>query len=125
MREKAIRIFNLPESARPAVAAGPLALVDFAYDMEDGAEGIRIWGPNPCDADGWEIGQVVFERWWFIFDREIVEQSNRLRALRGAPRLTMKSKSSTSSTSSGSSDMGGPGVVVGEVRASAPFAMGV
>ena len=88
-RERIIRIMSLPESVRPAAAAGPLALVEFAYDMEDGAEGLRVWGADPCDPGGWEVGQKVFERWWFIFDRDIVEQSNRWRETRGAARLSL------------------------------------
>ncbi|KAM7213289.1 protein of unknown function (DUF3425) domain containing protein [Rhypophila decipiens] len=59
-------------------------LVGFIYDMEDGAEGIRIWGDDPYQGDNWEVGQVVFQRWWFLFDRPVVERSNYLRRLRGA-----------------------------------------
>ena len=88
-RERIIRVMSLPEFVRPAAAAGPLALVEFAYDMEDGAEGMRVWGEDPIDPAGWEVGQKVFERWWFIFDRDIVEQSNRWREARGAPRLSV------------------------------------
>jgi hypothetical protein len=66
-----------------------LALLQFVYDLEDGAEGIRIWGGDPYDSTCWEVGQLLFERWWFIFDREIIEQSNRWRALRGASNLRM------------------------------------
>jgi hypothetical protein len=86
-RERILRVFELPEEERPPAARGPLALVGFAYDIEDGAEGMRVSGDDPCDAAGWEIGQKVFERWWFVFDRDIVEQSNRLREARGAARL--------------------------------------
>lgn len=69
--------------------AATMAMVHFAYDLEDDAEGMRVSGPDPCDAARWEVGQLVFERWWFIFDRAIVEQSNRLRRMRGAPPLRM------------------------------------
>ncbi|KAK4119718.1 hypothetical protein N657DRAFT_637072 [Parathielavia appendiculata] len=62
-------------------------LVDFIYDMEDGGEGIRVWGADPYDEANWEVGQVVFERWWFVFDRRVVERSNHLRRRRGAPPL--------------------------------------
>ncbi|KAM7197474.1 protein of unknown function (DUF3425) domain containing protein [Naviculisporaceae sp. PSN 640] len=64
-------------------------LVGFIYDMEDGAEGIRIWGGDPYDGDSWEVGQVVFQRWWFLFDRGVIERSNYWRALRGAEGLRM------------------------------------
>jgi hypothetical protein len=62
-------------------------LVDFIYDMEDTAEGLMIWGPDPYDEAGWEVGQLLFERWWFVFDQAVVERSNRLRRQRGAPPL--------------------------------------
>lgn len=90
-RDKLIAVFSLPVEGRPEAARGPLALYNLAYDMEDAAEGVRIWGSDPYDAAGWEVGQVFFERWWFIFDRAVVEQSNRLRELRGAAALRMQS----------------------------------
>jgi hypothetical protein len=89
-RDRLIGIFALPDDMRPPAACGALALVQLAYDMEDGAEGMRIWGGDPYDAGCWEVGQVLFERWWFIFDRDIVNQSNRWRSLRGAPALKAK-----------------------------------
>ena len=94
VRDRIISVFNLPETARPRPASGPLALVEFAYDLEDGAEGIRIWGGDPYDPSCWEVGQVVFEKWWFIFDRQVVEQSNRWRAARGAEALKVKGNQS-------------------------------
>lgn len=89
-RDRLISMMSLPEPARPAHAAGPLALVNFAYDLEDGSEGVRIYGGDPCDPDSWEVGQVFFERWWFIFDRAIIDNSNKWRRLRGAPPLYLK-----------------------------------
>lgn len=89
-RDRIIGVFSLPESARPPGAEGPLALVQFAYDLEDAAEGMRIWGGDPYDPESWEVGQLLFERWWFVFDRSIVEQSNRLRSLRGAATLRLR-----------------------------------
>jgi hypothetical protein len=88
VREKLLVIFNLEDHLRPPNAAGPLALVNFAYDVEDGAEGLRIWGGDVFDAGCWEVGQTLFERWWFLFDRDVIENSNRWRRLRGAPPLT-------------------------------------
>ncbi|KAF3350582.1 hypothetical protein VdG2_01046 [Verticillium dahliae VDG2] len=83
-------IFNMPEALRPPGARDALAPIQFAYDLEDEAEGVRIWGGDPYDATGWEIGQTFFERWWFIFDRDVVAQSNRLREIRGAARLHLR-----------------------------------
>ncbi|KAI8629326.1 hypothetical protein F5Y19DRAFT_464515 [Xylariaceae sp. FL1651] len=88
VRDRLILLLSLPDDARPAAAAGPLAIVQLAYDLEDAAEGIRIWGGDPCEPTSWEIGQALFERWWFIFDRQVINQSNYWRRLRGAPTLT-------------------------------------
>lgn len=87
VREKLIGLFSLPLDERPPIAADPLALVHLIYDLEDNAEGLRIWGSDPYDPTCWEVGQLVFERWWFVFDRDIIEQSDRWRELRGASRL--------------------------------------
>ncbi|KAL6836730.1 hypothetical protein J3E69DRAFT_322366 [Trichoderma sp. SZMC 28015] len=90
VRDRVINIFSMPDEMRPPNAKGPLALVNFAYDFEDNAEGIRIYGGDPYDPNSWEVGQVFFERWWFIFDRDVIESSNRWRQLRGAPPLALK-----------------------------------
>ncbi|KAH7328004.1 hypothetical protein B0I35DRAFT_6196 [Stachybotrys elegans] len=89
-RDKLINLLSLPDEARPPTAAGPMALVNFAYDLEDNAEGVRIYGSDPFDASSWEVGQVLFERWWFIFDRDIIDTSNRWRRMRGAPPLQIR-----------------------------------
>ncbi|KAL2021584.1 hypothetical protein VTK56DRAFT_6937 [Thermocarpiscus australiensis] len=88
-RDRMISVMSLPDDVRPPAARGPLSLVSFIYDMEDGAEGVRIWGGDPYDEKSWEVGQVVFERWWFVFDRDVIERSNYWRSLRGAPPLRM------------------------------------
>lgn len=89
VRDKIIGILSLPDEARPRGASGPLALVNFAYDFEDNSEGVRIYGSDPYDPSCWEVGQILFQRWWFLFDRDIVENSNRWRRLRGAPPLAL------------------------------------
>ncbi|KAF6815454.1 hypothetical protein CSOJ01_03537 [Colletotrichum sojae] len=90
VRDRIISVFNLPDPARPPAARGTLGLVNFAYDLEDSAEGARIWGADPYDASTWEVGQVLFERWWFLFDRSVIEQSNGWRQARGATPLQLK-----------------------------------
>ncbi|KAL2691949.1 hypothetical protein Neosp_002343 [[Neocosmospora] mangrovei] len=102
VRERAITILSLPDELRPPNAQGPLAMVNFAYDIEDSAEGVRIYGEDPYDASNWELGQVAFERWWFLFDNNIIETSNRWRRLRGAPPLLMKSASPSPSAEASS-----------------------
>ena len=87
VRDRILGLMSLPDEARPEGAAGPLALVNFAYDVEDASEGMRIWGDDIFDPGCWEVGQVLFERWWFLFDRDIIENSNRWRRLRGASTL--------------------------------------
>ena len=61
--------------------------MDFVYDVEDSAEGVRIWGDDPYDWQNWEVGEKVFEKWWWAFDSEIIKNSNELRIGRGAPAL--------------------------------------
>ncbi|KAJ8130966.1 hypothetical protein O1611_g2662 [Lasiodiplodia mahajangana] len=90
VRDRIIMLMSLPDEARPPAAAGPLAIAQLAYDLEDAAEGARIWGDDPCEPTSWEIGQVLFERWWFVFDRQVIEQSNYWRKLRGAAVLSPK-----------------------------------
>lgn len=90
VRDRVINIFALPERSRPPSAAGPTGLANLAYDIEDNSEGVRIYGDDPYDPTYWEVGQVFFQRWWFLFDRDIIATSNRWRRLRGAPPLTIK-----------------------------------
>ena len=90
-RDRVINVLSLPDEARPPAARGSLAVCNFAYDIEDGAEGIRVWGSDPYDETCWEVGQLAFAKWWFIFDRAVIERSNYWRRLRGAPPLRMES----------------------------------
>jgi hypothetical protein len=83
-RDKLIQVFHLPVGLRPETAQDPMGLVRLVYDMEDGGgEGVRISGDDPFEPSVWEIGQVVFERWWWAFEISVVERSNRARARRG------------------------------------------
>ena len=91
-RDRILMFLALPDDARPPNARGPMALVNFVYDLEDGSEGVRIYGADPCNPEGWEVGQVLFERWWFLFDRDIITNSNRWREARGAPPLQIKAE---------------------------------
>lgn len=90
VRDRLLGVMAMPDELRPEGAAGPLALVNFAYDVEDSSEGMRIWGDDIFDPSCWEVGQVLFEKWWFLFDREIIENSNRWRRARGANTLTTR-----------------------------------
>ncbi|RMJ25868.1 hypothetical protein PHISP_03245 [Aspergillus sp. HF37] len=83
-RDKLIQVFSLPVEMRPKTAQDPIGLTRLVYDMEDpGGEGIRVTGQNPFEAKGWEIGQLMFERWWWAFDAGVVDRSNHARRNRG------------------------------------------
>lgn len=89
VRDRLIEVLSLTEQSAELSLVEPPRLVNFVYDMEDAGEGIRIWGSDPFDERHWEVGQVLYERWWFVFDRSTVEQSNYLRLQRGAPPLRL------------------------------------
>lgn len=86
-RNKMIHVLSQTPDLRPPAARCPTALMDFVYDIEDSAEGVRIWGDDPCDWQNWEIGEKVFGKWWWAFDSEIIKNSNEWRINRGAPVL--------------------------------------
>jgi hypothetical protein len=88
-RDKLIQVFNLPIEMRPRSAQDQLGLVRLVYDMEDpGGEGVNIRGQDPFSPVEWEIGQLMFERWWWAFESSVVESSNCLRRKRGESALT-------------------------------------
>lgn len=89
MRTRLICVFAQPVHLRPVIAREPDALVKLGMDMEDGVEGIRVSGEAWYDGDSWEVGEVMYKNWWWCLDRKIVENSNRLRRLRGAPKLVI------------------------------------
>ncbi|KAJ5763305.1 hypothetical protein N7533_001986 [Penicillium manginii] len=91
VRDKLIQVFHLPVHMRPGNAQDPMGLIRFVYDMEDDSgEGVTITGQNPLEPGTWEIGQLVFERWWWAFDTGVIEGSNRSRKTRGKARLAIK-----------------------------------
>ncbi|KAF3396383.1 hypothetical protein F1880_006757 [Penicillium rolfsii] len=94
-RDKLIQVFHLPVSLRPETARDPMGLLRLVYDMEDeGGEGVRISGDNPFEPSVWEIGQVVFKRWWWAFEMSVVEKSNRSRSNRGERVLSLEESNS-------------------------------
>ncbi|KAF3483004.1 uncharacterized protein GIQ15_02328 [Arthroderma uncinatum] len=88
-RDKLIQVFSLPVQLRPPSAADPMGLLGLVYDMEDAGEGLRVSGPDPFSPEMWEVGQLVFQRWWWAFEGSIVERSNRLRVERGQQGLVL------------------------------------
>ncbi|KAL3465505.1 hypothetical protein BJX64DRAFT_285440 [Aspergillus heterothallicus] len=90
-RDRLIQIFNLPPELRPESAQDPMSLMHFAQDMEDDSgEGIRVRGDNVFDIGAWEIGPVLFKRWWWAFDGGLVERCNQARRGRGQTRLVVE-----------------------------------
>lgn len=89
VRNKFIYIFAQPVEMRPKVARDPMALIKLQYDLEHTSEGVRISSEDCYCGDNWEIGQIVFQNWWWALDRKVVERSNVLRAKRGAPQLRL------------------------------------
>lgn len=90
VRDKLILIFSQPPDLRPKCAASPTALIEFVYDIEDSAEGVRIWGDDPYSDQSWEVGEKVFKTWWWAFDSDVIRRSNEMRKQRGARPLGMQ-----------------------------------
>ena len=84
VRDKLIIVFSQPADIRPQTAASPTALVELVYDIEDSAEGVRIWGEDPYSDQSWEVGEKLFKNWWWALDRAVVRRSNEMRRSRGA-----------------------------------------
>ncbi|CAN9424761.1 unnamed protein product [Alternaria alternata] len=90
VRTKLICLFSQPDQLRPPIARGSMAIMRLLYSIDDESEGLRVVSDaneQGIDVKGWEVGQAVFKDWWWILDPEIVSNSNRLRNMRGAPRL--------------------------------------
>ena len=62
-------------------------MLDLVYDIEDPAEGVRIWGDDPYRDDNWEVGEKLFKNWWWCLNSEIITRANELRKERGAKLL--------------------------------------
>lgn len=81
----------MPAHLRPSSASHPMAMMNLVYDIEDPSEGMRVSGRDPFELDVWEVGQIVFERWWWAFETRVIELSNRWRRSRGQQGLVLGS----------------------------------
>ncbi|KAH6675177.1 hypothetical protein B0J14DRAFT_589143 [Halenospora varia] len=69
-----------------------MAVVLLMYALDDKSEGLRVTldtNRHRYDEKSWEVGQAVFKDWWWILDYKILSNSNRLRTIRGAPKLQL------------------------------------
>ncbi|KAJ6128152.1 hypothetical protein N7471_009369 [Penicillium samsonianum] len=90
-RDKLIQVFNLPVNLRPQTARDPMGVVRLVYDMEDSSgEGLKVNGQDPFEPQEWEIGQLLFERWWWAFESIVVANSNCARRDRGKETLRLE-----------------------------------
>ncbi|CAG8304602.1 unnamed protein product [Penicillium nalgiovense] len=90
-RDKLIQVFNLPVNLRPQTAQDPMGIVRLVYDMEDSSgEGMKVNGQDPFKPQEWEIGQLLFQRWWWAFESNVVENSNCARRGRGKEMLRIE-----------------------------------
>lgn len=87
VRARFICVFAQPPELRPPNARDEMAMMRLVYDLDDPAEGLRVSGADRVDTRNWEVGQQVFQNWWWVFDHEILATSNALRLKRGATRL--------------------------------------
>lgn len=92
VRDRLIIMLAQPEKVRPPSARSPTALLEFIYDLEDPFEGARIHGDDPYTDENWEVGEKVFQNWWWALDRRVLHRSNQLRLARGAALLGSKNR---------------------------------
>lgn len=93
VRTKFLCVFAQPAQMRPPAARDPLALMQLIFDMDDSAEELRFAGAEAYKETNWEVGQAFFTNWWLALDPTVVENSNLLRAKRGAEKLRLISDS--------------------------------
>ncbi|CAG8123707.1 unnamed protein product [Penicillium nalgiovense] len=68
-----------------------MGIVRLVYDMEDSSgEGMKVNGQDPFKPQEWEIGQLLFQRWWWAFESNVVENSNCARRGRGKEMLRIE-----------------------------------
>jgi hypothetical protein len=93
VRNRLICGFVQPMHRRPPSAREPFPAIPLMSDMDDEQEGLRIVGSEGFKGEAWEVGQAVFNNWWWAFEPAIIKNTNRLREKRGAGRLLLPGSS--------------------------------
>ncbi|KAE8412383.1 hypothetical protein BDV36DRAFT_300952 [Aspergillus pseudocaelatus] len=84
IKDTFIQVFQLRVNLRLPTAQDPIGLMRLVFDIEHGSgEGMKISVDDPFEPSAWEIGQVVFNRWWWASEMSVVERSNRARRNKG------------------------------------------
>jgi Domain of unknown function (DUF3425) len=96
VRNKLICRMAQPLEMRPPSARDPMAPLALMSDMDDEEEGIKIAGSQGFNGEYWEVGQVIFDNWWWAFEPSIIKNTNRLREKRGAAKLLLNAASGES-----------------------------
>jgi hypothetical protein len=60
-----------------------LCAIDIERFMDDIHEHCKVWGGDPLYTQGWEIGPIFFQKYWFLCDKEMVKTTNFWRRQRG------------------------------------------
>ncbi|KAH7134873.1 hypothetical protein B0J11DRAFT_517118 [Dendryphion nanum] len=92
VRTRLTCLFSQPDQLRPPIARGSMAIMRLMHGIDDESEGLRVsldTNGHGYDEKSWEIGQAILKDWWWVLDAEIISNSNRLRNLRGAPKLQL------------------------------------
>ena len=96
VREKLICMFALPSQLRPTIAQDDAsfgkykAIWQIVQDVDDPAEGMRVYGNSTTWAEGcelveesWEVGEKFYKNWFWALDERVIGISNRRRRARG------------------------------------------
>jgi hypothetical protein len=59
------------------------------YDLLDGD--VKVWGNSPWDEKGWEFGERIITKYWYVMDDEVVRTANFWRMSRGEQMLSLQS----------------------------------
>jgi hypothetical protein len=105
VREKLICMLALPSAFRPPVAQDDdaashnqgKAVMRLVQDLDDFTDGVRVhgnmtgWGnENELVEEAWEVGECLYQNWWWCLDEKVVAVANKRRKQRGERPLRIK-----------------------------------